>query len=442
VGTHQPSPSEGAEPSDTAPTDTAPTGTAPTDTELRALLAQLGAQLIACGLPVDEVEDDVRDVAIRLGRTAPQISATPMSIAISLASGEPAAVERVGGPLHLNQVADLTRIRHLLLTGSLSWREAQADLLALRSTPPGLPSWIRDLGWVVIAAGITLLLQPGWMNLLVACVGALLVVGLLWLSRRSPLVAILLPAIAAFVVCCMVLLVAQAGWMDGAVRTVLPPIAILLPGGLLVTGVSELMAGQMVAGSSRLMFGVTQLLMAAIGIVLTAQVVHPAAGLLANIRIDQIGVLAPLLGVVAISVGIVLNESVPFRLLPWVAAVLAATLAAQSLGQVWSGHASLGTFLGAVVATLGSRFATVIRPQLPRLVVFLPSFWVLVPGSLGLLSVGQVTSPDQAAQAGIGVAAAAGAVVTGLIVGSALARTITVGTRRLRAAGAKLTRAT
>ena len=66
-----------------------------------------------------------------------------------------------------------------------------------------------------------------------------------------------------------------------------------------------------------------------------------------------------------------------------------------------------------------------VRPQLPRLVLFLPAFWMLVPGSLGLLSVTELAlGPAGAASAGFGVVELVGAIALGLLVGSVLARSL------------------
>ena len=90
-----------------------------------------------------------------------------------------------------------------------------------------------------------------------------------------------------------------------------------------------------------------------------------------------------------IGVGITLMESVPVRLAPWVLGVLVVTFLAQ-LGGQRLGSPALGSFLGAIAASLGASTAELVHRRLPRLVVFLPSFWLLVPGSLGLIGVSEV----------------------------------------------------
>jgi uncharacterized membrane protein YjjB (DUF3815 family) len=93
----------------------------------------------------------------------------------------------------------------------------------------------------------------------------------------------------------------------------------------------------------------------------------------------------------------------------------------------------LGSFLGAVTASLGSSLVEAVRPNLPRLVVFLPAFWLLVPGSLGLLSTtALVTNPVGGGANALEVATVVCAIAAGLLVGEAVARSFGGALRRLR----------
>ena len=65
------------------------------------------------------------------------------------------------------------------------------------------------------------------------------------------------------------------------------------------------------------------------------------------------------------------------------------------------------------------------RPQLARLVLFLPAFWLLVPGSLGLVGVTEVASGQgSASQAALSVLGVVSAIALGLLVGSSLGRSL------------------
>jgi uncharacterized membrane protein YjjP (DUF1212 family) len=406
----------------------------PSDLQLRRLLVGLGSAMVATGQPVSDIEDEVLEVAARLGRPDAQIAAGPTGVMLSLASGEPATYTGVQGSLRLDQAAEVRTIRHELLRGALTIEQATAALRALPGRPPRYPTWLANVGWVGIATGIALILQPGWVDVAFGAVGGAVVVALFRLGQRFRLVGTLLPTLAAFVLGCLVFAGADAGLIEGPLRTLLPPLAVLLPGALLVTAMSELAAGDMVAGASRLIFGAVQLLLFTLGIVAAARLFGVPASQLTNLRVDELGWWAAPLGLVMITVGIGLLESPSLRLLPWIALTLVLAFAAQSLGQRLSGPV-LGSFAGALAASLGAYAVEALRPRLPRLVVFLPAFWLLVPGSLGLLSTTQLAVDASVAGGTLtGVLGVVTAIALGLLVGSAVAQSVGGAVRRARRA--------
>ncbi len=402
------------------------------DDSIRALLARLGAAMVATGQPVSDVEDELARVSAALGYPDVQIAASPTGVMLNLASGAPSTFESVNGGLRLDQAAEVRAIRHRLLLSTLTVSQASEELLDLRSRPPRYPEWLANLGWIAIAVGIALILQPGGANVAFAAVGGVVVVSLFRLGQRFSLIATLLPTLAAFLLACGVFAAANAELLDGPLRTLLPPLAVLLPGALIVTAMSELVAGDMVAGASRLTFGLVQLLLFTLGIVAAIHVVAVPATELTNIRVDTLGWWAAPLGLILISVGIGVLESPPVRLLPWITVVLVLAFAAQSFGQ-HVGGAVLGSFLGAVAASLGSSLVEAVVPNLPRLVVFLPAFWLLVPGSLGLLSAtALVANPDGGGANAVAVVSVVSAIAAGLLVGEAVARSFGGAIRKVR----------
>ena len=391
----------------------------------RALLTTLAVAMVATGQPVYEVDEDLVEVGHHLGYPAVQVATGPTGVVLALGSGQPATVETINGPLRLDQSAEVRWIRHQLLTGRLDSRQAMARLATLRDQPERYPSWLSALAWVIIAVGIGLILQPGVANLVVTASCSALVLALARLSARSPALATLLPTVAAFVVGCLVFGAAAAGLVDGALRTLLPPLAILLPGATLVTGLSEIAAGAMVAGVSRVGYGVTQLLLFALGILAAIELLGVPAAQLSNVRVDELGWWAVPSGLLLICAGLCLTEGIRLSYMPWVVLVLVIAFSAQVLGQQLVG-AAFGGFLGGLAASFAASAVALLGPQLPRLVLFLPAFWMLVPGSLGLLSVtelalGPTSSPSTA---GFGVVEQIGAIALGLLVGSVLARSL------------------
>lgn len=416
----------------TAPDGRIEAGTG-SDQDVRTLLVHLGTAMVATGQPINEVEDELADVGRALGHPDTQIAAGPTGVMLSLASGAPSTYEAVTGALRLDQAAQVRDVRRDLLLGRVDAASAVERLVALRSQPPRYPVWLANLGWVSTATGIALILQPGWRNVALAALGALVVVALFRLAQRFPLLATLLPVVAAFLVACLVFLAADLGLVGGPLRTLLPPLAVLLPGALLVTAMSELATGDMVAGSARLVFGLVQVLLFTVGVVAASRLFDLPLAALRNVRVSDLGWWAAPVGLVLICLGIGLLESPPLRLLPWILLVLVLAFAAQGLGQHFSGPV-FGSFLGAVAASLGSYLVEALVPDLPRLVVFLPSFWLLVPGSLGVLSATELAlDPGGATATVLGVLALVSALALGLLVGSAAAQSLRAALRRARA---------
>ncbi|MGB7424715.1 MAG: threonine/serine exporter family protein, partial [Ornithinimicrobium sp.] len=302
------------------------------DARVRLLLAHLGAAMIATGQPVNEIEEELEEVGAHLGYPNAQVGAAPTGLMLSLRSGDPAAYESVTAKVRLDQASEVRRIRHQLVFAQLTVSDAFDQLSRLRAKPPLYQPWLTKVAWVFVAAGIGFILQPGWANVAAVVVCAIAVLGLNSLASRAEVMATLLPTIAAFVVTMIVFLAADMGWIEGPLRTVLPPIAALLPGALIVTGMSELAAGHMQAGASRLTYGVVQLGLFALGLIAATTVLQVPTAMMVNVRVEDIGWWAPIVGLLLIALGISLMESVPLSMSPWVLLVLVMAFAAQSLG--------------------------------------------------------------------------------------------------------------
>jgi uncharacterized membrane protein YjjP (DUF1212 family) len=387
----------------------------------RCLLA-LGTAGLAAGRPVDEVEADLRRLGRALGADDVHCAATPTGLFVALGE-ESAGFRAVAAPLRFDQAAAVSRISDAVLAGDCDPEGAIERLDAVLRTPPPLPRWVVGAGLIPVSAGIGLILQPAPANLLAGVLCSVLVAVLIELAARSRLVLTLLPVVAAFLVGCAVFLAADHGLLDGPLRTLLPPLAVLLPGALIVTGMSELAAGAMVAGTSRLVFGTVQLLLFSAGVLAAARVVGLSADQLSNVRVEEVGAWAPWVGLVLLGVGVCLNLTAPAGVLPYILGLLVLTFGAQTGGQEAYG-AAFGGFAGGLTAALGAAVVAW-RGGPPGLVVFLPSFWLLVPGSLGLIGTTQLaTDAGNGFETASGAIAVIVAIALGVLVGSALGRAL------------------
>ncbi|MFC6707256.1 threonine/serine ThrE exporter family protein [Flexivirga alba] len=393
--------------------------TAPT----REVLLRMGSALLAGGAPVPDVEWQVTLLARRMGAPGARVAATPTGIFAGLGVDEPVGFEPVAGSLRLEQVTRVQDVYERLMRGGVSDGEALRELDDIEAMPSSRPVWLSDLALVPIGTGICAILQPTWRDLVTAAASSLLVMLLVILSRRFALVRTLLPLLASFTVGVLVLLVAQHWPLHGTLRTMVASFAVLLPGSVIVTGMSEIASGAAVAGSSRLVSGVMQLVLFAAGLFSAVSVTGVQLDALTNVRAQDLGPLAPYIGVLVIGCGIVINVAASRAAIPWILLVLALTFATQSTVQSLSGLV-LGALAGATIAGLAAAVVHRLSGRPLRLVVFLPAFWLLVPGSLGLLSTTEIATGRGGFDAITVAIGSVVAVAAGTLIGSAAGRAI------------------
>jgi uncharacterized membrane protein YjjB (DUF3815 family) len=123
--------------------------------------------------------------------------------------------------------------------------------------------------------------------------------------------------------------------------------------------------------------------------------------------------------------GVYLHFSGPRNSLPWLLVVLFLAFAAQRFAAVVFGSEISG-FFGTLVATPIAYLVEMKFRGPPAAVTFLPSFWLLVPGALGLLSVTRMLSDRAAGIDGlITVIFVITSVALGTLVGASLYRWFT-----------------
>lgn len=389
----------------------------------RRLLAWLGAGLLAGGLPAHEVEEDVLEAAAALGYPDAEVGCFPTAIHLALRSGQPATFETVDGALRLDQLADVSAIHAQVVAGTLPPDAALARMATLRAQPHRYALAGLALGVVASAAGIALVLAPSWRSVVFAVLLAPVTVALMVLSRRSAVLRTVTPLVAGFVTAAVAFQAAREGLVPAPLWTLVAPIAVLLPGATLVTGLIELVAGALVAGASRLAHGTAQMLLFALGVGGAMALLRVYAAEIDTARPVELGWWAPLLGAVVVTVAIALIESLPPSLVPWLLATVLVTFVSQGAGERLLDARWAGAFVGAMMASLAATLVELVRPQVPRAVAFLPCFWLLVPGSLGLMSVSRVeVGPTDAALAVAEVTLVISAIALGVMVGAALAR--------------------
>lgn len=367
----------------------APAQPVPTPVVLESMAA-LGTAMIDSGYPVGLVRDALEDLAAASGRPTVQAIIFPTSILVSSADSSMAQTRAVvagDAPYLLYQVDMVDRIVGVARSrpGAAEWVRRQVGRLAALPAPFSRMQRIGAYG--LLSAALSVLIGSSWLGVLLAGLLGLAVGTALLLTEHlaSSYQALIVVAISLSV--SLIVLVVARVLDPGVLPALVAPLVILLPGGLLTIAVIELATGQIMSGAARAAAGAMRLLLLATGIVAASALVGipaytPSAA-------NPLGAVAPWIAVAVFGVGITVYQCAPPKSIGWVLVVLYVAYGAQVLGDVFF-DGVLSALVGAAVMTPVAVVIARQRNGPPALVSFLPAFWLLVPGALGLAGVASV----------------------------------------------------
>lgn len=410
--------------------------------ELMEFLLRLAQAYLACGEQTALVELFLRRsaAAARMRRT--RVVALPTAIFLSVHDGVREHVSISEGPqrgLRLDQIAEVYQLGREAQSGALQPAEGLERLNAIMRQPPRFTLPWRVFGHMLFTVGLAMVLMPTAANLLTAAVLGAGVALLKAISHNRSVLDAPLSVVAAALVSAAVFIGVQYGLPVDPLHAFVPPLVTFLPGAMLTFGMIELAYGDMVSGTTRLMSGVVQLVLLAFGLAAGAALVgfSPADLLVAVERptiLDGDG----WLGVLVFGVGVCLHDSAPKNALPWVLLSLIVTFETQRLAAGEFGPLVSG-FFGMLVATPLGYLIQLRFKGPPSMVTFLPCFWLLVPGSVSLLSVTRMMTDYSAGlQELINATYVFVSLALGTLVGASLYKFVT---ERLRLSGLKIGRA-
>jgi uncharacterized membrane protein YjjP (DUF1212 family) len=324
------------------------------------------------------------------------VMATALFVSVPGSDTVHTAVATAGGrSLRLDQVEALFDLVEDAEAGAIAPAEGIARLATIREQAPPFGALARVGGYVVLTVGLALILRGTWYDVLLAGVlGGAVGVLQLGVARFAPAYRVFLPIVSSFGVALAVFLLARGSADIGVFTPLIAPLVTFLPGALLTTSVIELSTGQMISGAGRLAAGGMQLILLAIGIVLAAELVGVPAATVAFSATEPLGAWTPWLGVAVFGCGVVVHFCARPASLGWILLVLYSAYIGQGLGSLWFGGV-LSAFVGAVVMTPVAMLVARRRSGPPTLVSFLPAFWLLVPGALGLIGVTKYLGDDR-----------------------------------------------
>ena len=367
------------------------------DPDLLMFIVRLGAAMSEMGEPSSIVQERLTKVARVYGIDAARVSAFPTYFMVSMGSGEPVVLELTtafGQQLRLDQFAAIDRLVGDAERGLVTASDGLRRLEEISVSDPRFGPIASVLGYCVLTVGLCLILHPTASDVVAASVFGLVVGVLRTIGATRPNFQVLLPVLAAFVVSALSAIAVRHDLIDPALRAVVASLVVFLPGATLTTAVLELAAGQIVSGASRLVAGAVQLALLAFGVLAGVEAVGASSSLVLTVGGQRLGDWAPGLGVLVFAFGVAIAHSAPRRALPMLIVVLYTAWIGQIVGSVVFG-AYVSAFVGAAAMTPMAYLVGRHPPAMPARASFLPGFWLLVPGALGLIGLTELAGDVQ-----------------------------------------------
>ncbi|QEG35426.1 threonine/serine exporter family protein [Bythopirellula goksoeyrii] len=394
---------------------------------LLEFLSQLGQAHLACGEQTAIVEMILRGSANAYGAEKSKVIAFPTALFLSLYDGEKEHITLAEGPtknLRLDQIGEVYKIGEAAERGDVDPEEGLKHLQAILQEPARFGIAGAIAGHIVLSVGLAMVLTTALPNLAAAALLGAIVGALKSFHHGQSVLSVPLPVVAAGVVSTLVFLAIQWEYKIDPLYVLIPPLVTFLPGARLTLGMVELAFGDMVSGSSRLITGFVQLLLLVIGLVAGAVIVGYTAADLVDVTQTTLEDpdlwWAGWLGVSVFGLGVYLHFSAPPGSLPWMLLVMLVAFATQHYTATLVGTTASG-FFGMMVVTPLSYLIQFRFKGPPAMVTFLPSFWILVPGALSLVSVKTMLSDREAGIDGLVTALfAIVSIALGTLIGASL----------------------
>jgi uncharacterized membrane protein YjjP (DUF1212 family) len=305
--------------------------------------------------------------------------------------------------LQLDLAGRIDDIADLASVGAITPTDAVTEIEAARAMQPRFGHVVTVIAYAVTTVGFGMVINPTWAALPGYAFLGLVVGAVVLLGRPFPALNPILPTLSATLITILATWFVADAANDGLMRVISPPLVAMLPGMSLTIGSMELASSEIVAGASRLIYGVTQLMLLVFGVALG---MHFAGRVPAQTPSVRMGDWALYVAIVVVAAGLYVYLSAPKGSLFWLMGAIGVALIGQQVGGLalpasYSG--AVGGFLVVPFAMLASR----IKTSPPAIVMMLAAFWALVPGALSFVSLSEAATGGPATVNTLGTTVAA-----------------------------------
>lgn len=358
------------------------------DADVAAMLRELGIALVEVNQATQLVAARLLTIAQRYTTDRVRVVVLPTVLVIQVGNVGYEVEATTHATTQLDLAGRIDAVAELAEAGAITPKDAIEALSAAREMQPRFGPIVSIVGYVITTVGFGMVINPTWASLgayvfLGAVVGVIVIA-----ARPFPALAPVVPTAAAMAVTLLAVWFVADAANDGLLRVISPALVAVLPGLALTIGAMELASSSIIAGASRLVFGVTQLGLMVFGV---AFGLHIAGDVAPQPPSPQMGPWSLYLAIFVIGIGLYIYLSAPPGSLGWLTAAVGVALLGQQFGGLFLSDAhsgAVGAFLVVPFAMLAAR----IRSAPPAIVMMLAAFWALVPGALSFRSLGEAAA--------------------------------------------------
>ncbi|MEG2490644.1 MAG: threonine/serine exporter family protein, partial [Aurantimicrobium sp.] len=350
------------------------------------MLTEAAAAMVSSTYPAPQAEEVLRGLAAAYDADAEIVLLPTLVLTETKRHGIP-QIRTVKTSYRFDQMTQVQSVLAQARHNKEDAHDVAESLRAIATKKPIYPSWLRVIGYALSALGFGAAFRLDLPALLAVTVLGLIVGMMVLTLSRSPRFAALLPLMATFVAGLMIAGLSIFLDKPDPVRMVAMLIVVLLPGATLTSGIIELVSGYMISGASRLMYALMILGSMAFGGALAIAVSGIPATRLEDVTATLTPVWVAWAGAALYGIGTFLYFCTPVRL--WLPSLFVMMV---SFGISVLAVPSLGVALSAGIATaVGLITSWAINARLGGgpgdLAIFLPTFWLIVPGSTGFIAI-------------------------------------------------------